>query len=232
MTGGRRPMWIILPIKNLDQAKQRLAGALTPGERRQLFETMLTDVFEAISGTRRIAGTLIVSREPRAEHFAATYGARIITEPLNEGQSAAVQRGVDWVIANGGRGAVTVPGDAPGVTAAEIDELVALNGADARALTLCPSHDRRGTNCIVATPADLITFHFGHDSFAPHLEEAAKAGVTPRIRPLPGLGLDLDTPEDVLKFLEFPATTRTHAFLAETGIAERLQAGRVQGLGA
>lgn len=227
-----RSMWIILPIKNLDQAKQRLAGELSPQERRSLFETMLTDVFEALAHTRRISGTVIVSREPKAAEFASRYGAELVEEPLNEGQSMAVQRGVDHVLGKGGRGIVTIPGDAPALTAFEVDGLIALNGTSEPALTLCPSHDTRGTNCIVATPPDLIRFHFGHHSFMPHLKEAEMLGITPNIRPLPGLGLDIDTPEDVLKFLDMPHTTRTHRFLTENGIADRLLALRERDLGA
>lgn len=225
-------MWIILPIKNMDQAKQRLAGELSPQERRSLFETMLTDVFETLSQCRRTSGIVIISREPKAAAFAERYGAELVEEPLNEGQSMAVQRGVDHVLAKGGRGIVTIPGDAPALTVFEVDGLIALNGNSEPALTLCPSHDRRGTNCIVATPPDLIRFHFGHESFGPHLQEAEKIGITPSIRPLPGLGLDIDTPEDVLKFLDLPHTTRTHRFLTENGIAERLLAKQAQDLGA
>ncbi|PJK29038.1 2-phospho-L-lactate guanylyltransferase [Minwuia thermotolerans] len=219
-------MWIILPIKNLDQAKQRLSGALTPAERRRLFETMLEDV---LSEARKVAaadGVLIVSREPKARELADRHGAELLVEPQNEGQSTAVQRGVLWAMARESRGVITLPGDAPGLRAGEIDELVLLNGHDARSVTLSPSHDRRGTNCIVATPPDIIPFHFGHDSFKPHCEEAEKAGVTAKIRPLPGIGLDIDTPEDVLKFLEMAPQTRTLHFLQESGIAERLRADR------
>jgi len=217
-------MWIILPIKNLDQAKQRLSGGLSESERRTLFRTMLEDVLTSLTEVRGKTGILIVSREAKARELAQRFGAELLEEPENTGQSDAVQRGVDWVKARGGRGVVTIPGDAPGLTAAEIDELIALNGTDDRSLTLSPSHDRRGTNCIVATPPDLIPFHFGHQSFQPHLAEAEAAGVTPKIRPLPGIGLDIDTPEDVLKFLDMNTDTRTHRLLEESGIADRLRA--------
>lgn len=222
-------MWIILPIKNLDQAKQRLSGSLTPEERRELFETMLEDV---LSEARKVAaadGVLIVSREPKARELADRHGAELLVEPQNDGQSAAVQRGVMWAMARESRGVITLPGDAPGLSAAEIDELVLLNGADERSVTLSPAHDRRGTNCIVATPPDIIPFHFGHDSFKPHCEEAEKAGVTAKIRPLPGIGLDIDTPEDVMKFLDMAPKTRTLRFLEESGIADRLRAEEDKG---
>lgn len=217
-------MWIILPIKNLDQAKQRLSGGLSESERRTLFQTMLEDVLTSLTEVRGKEGILIVSREAKARELAERFGAELLEEPENTGQSDAVQRGVDWVKTRGGRGVVTIPGDAPGLTAAEIDELIALNGTDDRSLTLSPSHDRRGTNCIVATPPDLIPFHFGHQSFQPHLAEAEAAEVTPKIRPLPGIGLDIDTPEDVVKFLGMNTDTRTHLLLEESGIADRLRA--------
>ncbi|WP_416899988.1 MAG: 2-phospho-L-lactate guanylyltransferase [Minwuia sp.] len=215
-------MWIILPIKNLGQAKQRLSGALTDEERRTLFETMLGDVLSSVSRCSTVDGVLIVSREATAPALAGRFGAELLVEPDNIGQSAAVQRGVDWVKARVGDGVVTVPGDCPALTAKEIDGLVNLHDKSGPAVTLVPSHDGRGTNCILATPPDLIRFHFGHHSFQPHLGEAEKAGVTPVIRQLPGLGLDIDTPEDVQKFLEMETPTATHRYLVESGIAARL----------
>ena len=38
----------------------------------------------------------------------------------------------------------------------------------------------------------------------------------------PGLALDVDTPEDLRAFLATPSATRGYAFLAESGLAERL----------
>lgn len=217
-------MWIVLPIKNLDQAKQRLASELTPGERRELFLTMLRDVLTALAQVKGLDGILLVSRDPAATALSEEFGTALIDEPANIGQSEAVQRGVDWIIARGGKGVVTIPGDAPLISAAEVEDLLSVNSTGDRALTLSPSHDRRGTNCVVARPANLINFHFGHQSFQPHLAEAEKAGMTARIRPLPGIGLDIDTPEDVLKFLDVDGPqTGTRRFLEQTGIADRLR---------
>ena len=95
-------------------------------------------------------------------------------------------------------------------------------GADGPAVTLVPSHDRRGTNCVLCSPPGALPFAFGHDSFKPHCEAARAQGIAPRILPLPGLGLDIDTPDDLRAFIARPAAGRTLDFLRESGIAERL----------
>ena len=89
-------------------------------------------------------------------------------------------------------------------------------------MTLVPSYDRRGTNCVLCSPPDALPFAFGHDSFEPHCEAARTQGIAPRIIALPGLGLDIDTPDDLRGFMARPAAGRTLDYLRESGIAERL----------
>ena len=95
-------------------------------------------------------------------------------------------------------------------------------GGDGPAVTLVPSHDRRGTNCVLCSPPGVLPFAFGHDSFGPHCEAARARGIAPRILPLPGLGLDIDTPDDLRAFIARPTAGRTLDYLRESGIAERL----------
>ena len=89
-------------------------------------------------------------------------------------------------------------------------------------MTLVPAHDRRGTNCVLCSPPGALPFAFGHDSFEPHCRAARARGIAPRIVPLPGLGLDIDTPDDLRAFLAGPGAGRTLDYLRESGIAERL----------
>ena len=83
----------------------------------------------------------------------------------------------------------------------------------------------RGSNCIAVTPPGLIPFSFGNDSFRPHLAAARARGVEPRILDLPGIGLDIDTPDDLRQLIARGGGTRTHAYLASSGIAARLGEG-------
>jgi 2-phospho-L-lactate/phosphoenolpyruvate guanylyltransferase len=214
-------MWAVLPAKDLVDAKQRLAGALSPAERRLLFRTMYEDVLTAASQATALDGILVVTRDPEAAAVARAYGARLIEEAENQGQTAAIERAAAALKASGARGMVTVPGDTPLITAAEIDAVLAAHDA-APAMTIVPAHDRRGSNCIAVSPPGLIPFSFGNDSFQPHLAAARERGIEPRIIDLPGIALDIDMPDDLRMLIERGGATRTHAYLESNGIAARL----------
>ena len=215
----------VLPVKDFGHAKQRLAGFLSAAERRLLCEAMAEDVLETLSEVSGLSEIIVVTRDERARSLAARHGARVLTEPSNDGQSAAVERAANALGRAGVGSLLQVPGDVPGASGGEIDAvLVAHEGAGETgpAITLVPSHDRRGTNCVLCSPPGALPFAFGHDSFGPHCEGALAQGVTPRILPLPGLGLDIDTPDDLRAFMAKPAEGRTLDYLRESGIAERL----------
>ena len=215
----------VLPIKDFRQAKQRLAGFLSAVERRLLAEAMAEDVLETLSQVSELSEIIVVTRDERAFELAARHGARVLAEPSNDGQSAAVERAAAALGRAGVESLLQVPGDVPGASADEIAAVLAAHGRasdGAPAVTLVPSYDRRGTNCVLCSPPDALPFAFGHDSFEPHCEAARAQGIAPRIIALPGLGLDIDTPDDLRAFVARPAAGRTLDYLRESGIAERL----------
>lgn len=218
-------MWAVLPAKDLVDAKSRLADALSPAERRLLFRTMYEDVLTALSGAATLAGVAVVTRDPEAGAVAESYGARLIPEPQNQGQTAAIERAAAALKADGAKGMITIPGDTPLVTAAEIGTVLAAHTATP-GMTIVPAHDRRGSNCIAVSPPGLIPFSFGNDSFQPHLAAARKIGIEPRVIDLPGIGLDIDTPDDLWMLIERGGETHTHAYLESSGIAARLRSNR------
>ena len=54
----------------------------------------------------------------------------------------------------------------------------------------------------------------GEPSFARHLETARAHGLTPRVLALPGLGLDVDAPEDLTALLAEPSATETRRLVS------------------
>jgi len=215
----------VLPVKDTGDAKRRLAGFLTAAERQRLALAMAEDVLETLARVPGLAHIVVVTRDEGAAALAARHGARVLTEPSNDGQSAAVERAAAALDRDGVDSLLQVPGDVPGASVAEIEAVLAAHegaGCDGPAVTLVPSHDRRGTNCVLCSPPGVLPFAFGHDSFGPHCEAARAQGIAPRILPLPGLGFDIDTPDDLRAFIARPAAGRTLDYLRESGIAARL----------
>lgn len=215
----------MLPVKDFGQAKQRLACLLGTAERRRLAHAMADDVLDTLSRVQGLSEIVVVTRDREARALAARHGARVLAEPSNMGQSEAVARAAAALEEAGADGLLQVPGDVPGASAGEIETVLASHGEGCDggpAVTLVPAHDRRGTNCVLCSPPGALPFAFGLESFGPHCEAARAQGIAPRIIPLPGLGLDIDTACDLRAFIARPVAGRTLDYLRESGIAARL----------
>jgi 2-phospho-L-lactate guanylyltransferase len=116
----------------------------------------------------------------------------------------------------------TIPGDTPCVTADEIRTLVARAAEDPPAAVFAPSHSGLGTNGAALAPPAAMPLTFGEPSFENHLRAARERGLAPRIVTLPGLGLDVDGPEDLGLLLAGGPATESGRLLARWSIGERL----------
>ena len=213
-------MWAVLPAKDFRNAKKRLSPALSPRERQSLFAVMLEDVLEAAVNAPSLDGVIVVTRDPRAASLARKYNVEVSNEPTNDGQSAAVARAAYQLNQTRRSGILTLPGDTPNIRSSEIEAIISKH-PPAPAMSIVPSHDKLGSNCIALTPPNLIPFHIGHKSFQPHLDEATKRHIDPVVHfDLPGIRLDIDTPEDLVRFLKGDGETRTHKYLRASGIAK------------
>ncbi len=215
-------LWAVMPIKNIEEAKQRLAGYLSPKERRTLFLFMVEDVLEALAENQALSGILAVTRDPRAKQLAKDYGARVLIEKENAGQTAASRFGAMTLAEEGALGMLQVPGDLPLLDAADIDALIRAHG-EVPAVTIAPSGDKLGSNAIACSPPDLLPLRFGNDSFFPHVERARELGIEPTIVERQGFALDVDTPDDLKMFLASPSGGRAYRYLIESGIADRIK---------
>ncbi len=223
-----RDIWAVVPIKGFDAAKQRLALVFPEEFRRELAALMVEDVLDALFRSRHLAGILAVTQDTAAAALARRYGAEIRMAGADAGHTAAVMSGAGF-LAGQGRGMLSLPGDIPGVTAQEIDMLLATHRdapASTPAFTIVPSHDRRGSNAIVATPPDAVPLAYGDDSFLPHLDAARRQQIEPRIVTLPGIALDVDTPADLLALAARDWPTRTHRFLRSSPVFAAVAAER------
>jgi len=202
----------VVPVKNLGNAKQRLAGVLDRPARSALFLAMLEDVLEALAGATSLAGIVLVTRDEEAIALAEHYRADCLIEPENRGHTAAVEFAAEVLAARGAGALLQVPGDIPCVTAEEIEAVIEAHGP-APAVTIAPSRDHRGSNAVLCSPPEVFPFRFGDDSFHPHLAAAQAIGIEPTVVERPGIGLDIDTPDDLETFLASPSSTRAYRLL-------------------
>jgi 2-phospho-L-lactate/phosphoenolpyruvate guanylyltransferase len=212
-------MWAIVPIKALETAKRRLADVLTPDERRALMLAMARDVLTALVCCTRLSGVLIVSRTPEADALAQSFGTERFMESPDADLSQALTQASEYARDHRhARGVVIVPADVPLIEAEEIDEILAGH----RTVTIMPDDEHLGTNGLICTPPDRISFRFDGRSFRPHLEAAEASGAPPRVVPSPRFALDVDTPDDLRVLLIRGPATQTATFLRRAGIAARL----------
>ncbi|MCA3362293.1 MAG: 2-phospho-L-lactate guanylyltransferase [Roseomonas sp.] len=214
--------WVILPVKEMVGAKQRLAPLLSPEERMALMQMMLRDVLAALSAAQGLAGIAVVTLDPWAQALAGAHGARIITEAAREGHTGAVSAAASMLQAEGVAAILTLPGDIPAAQTLEIEALIA-TASTSPAFIIAPAHDEQGSNAILMAPPDAVKLRFGEDSYFPHLAAARGAGMAPQILRLPGIAMDIDHPADIARFARIPEAegTQTLAWLNQNGILNR-----------
>ena len=212
-------VWAAVPVKEFTGAKQRLSGALSPAQREVLAATMLEDVLSALAGASRLTGILVNTLDPRAAELARKYGAQITTEDARGGHTGAVMGMAKVLLAQGKGALLTLPGDIPGVTSAEVDTVVSSCLA-APSFTIVPAHDELGSNAVLCSPPAVIPLRFGDDSFFPHLATARAHGIEPVVVRQRGISMDIDHAADLRMFLRAGdmGRTRTWALLDRFGL--------------
>jgi len=209
-----------VPVKDFVNAKQRLMPALGAAERAALAAAMLEDVLAALAAAR-LDCVWVVTREPSVVALARARGACPLAEDANRGHTAAVARAQTEATRLGARVFLTIPGDVPCVTADEIRRLAEAAAAGAPAFV--PSRSGLGTNGAALAPPDAMPLTFGEPSFDNHLAAARARGLEPSVLPLPGLGLDIDAPDDLAALLAMPGATVSARLVASWQAGGRLQ---------
>jgi 2-phospho-L-lactate guanylyltransferase len=212
----------VVPAKDLGSVKARLGALLTLEERRELFLAMLADVLDALAKSPGLEGILVVTREPDVRTLARRFSAELADEEQNRGHTEAVARGIEELGRRSVTSMLTVPGDVPALRPSEVAAMLDALGPR-EGVVLVPSRDRRGTNGVLLQPPGVLPLRFGEPSFDGHLAAAARLPVPTRVLELPGLGLDIDTPDDVAAFMSAPTPTRTYDHILRRGIAARLR---------
>ena len=183
---------VLVPVKGFRLAKGRLADRLSANERHELARNMAAQVVTA-------AGSLavrVVCDNGEVADWARSAGAEVLWIEA-KGLNPAVTAAVAALEAETGPGA---DGAGPGhvlIAHADLPHAETLAGlAEAGTVTIVPDRHLDGTNVMALPLGTGFEFHYGPGSFAAHSEEALRRGLDLRVRRVPALEFDVDTPDD------------------------------------
>src|SRR3974390_3557122 len=87
---------LLIPVKSLDNAKQRLGSAYDQRHRTLLAEAMLRDVLTAVSEVAGRVAVFLVTGDARARALADEVGFGVIEDRRNESETAAIEMATAW----------------------------------------------------------------------------------------------------------------------------------------
>lgn len=181
---------ISVPMKDPAKSKTRLAHALDPRARARLACLLYRRTLDVLAQVVAQTGdTLsVVTCSETAVEIAEEYGVDVLSEPENAGLSHAVHLAAQHALRKGYQRLCIIPAD---LAAPSLDDLLIFLESSA-SVTLCPSTDQ-GTNALLVSPPDAITFQYGLQSAIRHTKHAQAQGLTTRVVHLESLSFDVDT---------------------------------------
>ena len=185
---------ILVPVKNLVDAKQRLSSILNPEERFALAQAMCEDVLQALSRWVGRPPVAVVTSDSFARELAERFNFEVVADD-NSGETSAIEMATAVCTGRGATSTLVVPADIPLIDRLELQKI--MDSAPAGGAVLVPDAARRGTNAAWRSPSNLFPLRFGNDSFLPHLAAAKATGLPCVVLELPGIARDIDRPEDL-----------------------------------
>src|SRR5260370_31340400 len=141
---------LLLPVKDLKNAKKRLMSVLTPEERFGLAEAMLADTIRAVQGVRAAEKIFVVTNYGPVMDLARENGWQVLREERQISESDSVDAASRICEERGVRSLLRLPLDLPLVQPGDIDELLYV-GCASRALVVVTSLRGTGTSAMVST---------------------------------------------------------------------------------
>lgn len=194
----------VVPIRSFNNGKTRLASVLSPDERAAFLRDSAGRVIDAALQSRLVDTLLVVSPDPEALAWATGFGRRVhgLQQPADRpGLNGAMDAARTWAIERDADRLLSLFADLPRLTTFDIRRMLARRSP----VVLGPDRRGEGTNAMLLRlqgPGEGLRFAFGEGSLRKHLGEAERLGLEATIQETPGIGFDLDTPEDWLAYLQ------------------------------
>ena len=221
MTRDHVTVFVIIPVKRLDNAKSRLSSLLTDDERKQFCLKMLEDVLRTVKSTKRAHETVVVSKDPMVSEIAKNFDAAYLKE-RKTGLNKTVSEAIDWCVKRGATSVLFLPADIPLVAPTDLNRIFTLR--EKASMVISPSRNGKGTNALLLTPPNVSPTFYGPRSFQRHIKEAKKLKISFHRYRSPRIALDIDTVEDLTYFISLKAKkTSAYKVLEKIGVTNKLE---------
>ncbi len=211
---------ILVPVKNLADAKQRLSSILSPEERLALAQAMCEDVLQTLARWQSRPPVAVVTSDSFARDLAARFQFEVVADD-NSGETSAIEMATAFCRERGAGSTLVVPADIPLIESSELQKIV--DSAPKGGAVLVPDAAGRGTNAAWRSPSDLFPLRFGNDSFLPHLSAAKATGLPCVVLELPGIARDVDRPEDLRELAAASGDRRSQKLVRSWNLGSRSQ---------
>src|SRR5213082_1333031 len=145
---------ILVPVKNLENAKQRLASLLDHDTRTELAQAMLHDVLDALSACCSYSEISLVTSDPFVLDLAQAFSFQVISDATNRSETDAIEMATQLCESRGVESTLVIPADIPLIQSSEVTTI--LQAAPEEGSVLVPAADGRGTNAVFVVP--LLSF--------------------------------------------------------------------------
>src|SRR4029077_17306378 len=114
---------ILVPVKNLADAKQRLSSILSPEERFALARAMCEDVMQAFARWQNLPSVAVVTSYSVARDLAARFNFEVVADD-NSGETSAIEMATAFCRERGAESTLVVPADIPLIDSSELQKIV------------------------------------------------------------------------------------------------------------
>ena len=187
---------MIVPMKPLRLVKSRLAERLESHQREAIGLGMFNRVVGAAVDSSA-AAVWVVGGDEAVKQASLQVGAQWWEDhgkDLNDSLTVTFEKAF-----RAGFAPAYLPADLPFVSSEDVSNLIEASSAG-ETVTLSPAHRDGGTNAIVVPTYAAFRPMLGHDSFEKHRKQAHEEGIALEIFDSTGIGLDLDTPDDLAAY--------------------------------
>ncbi|MFI5635566.1 2-phospho-L-lactate guanylyltransferase [Streptomyces sp. NPDC051664] len=200
------PTWtIVLPVKSFRQAKSRLA-TIQGAVREDLAHAFFRDTLDAVLHAHGIGPVLVVTDDQQAAEEASSLGALPVYDHPRTGLNVAIHRAATRAL----EGPIaTLTADLPAMRSAELEQVLASAAGHNRAFLA--DHTQQGTTLLAALRPQWLSPSFEGNSSDRHRQGGAHEITGLEV---PGIRLDVDTPDDLQLAVHLGVGRHTRGVLA------------------